>query len=217
MTSERHDGSDRIGCRWEMDISQLAREFEIHPGELKSALDGAADVLRASRENVRPAEKAALRGVAKALDGVIERLSRAAVRERLVEAVFEEPAGPDEDGLARYEAWWAARDRVDRAIEGTRDLLEVVRDGETVKFPAGRPAYDDWTVAIGSLLEFWADDLGRDVTISGHPSDPRGVRPSPTLRFIHQCMHHLGEAISEQQCRTVLEKLKDERAAGCRF
>ncbi len=69
MTSERRDGSDRIGCRWEMDISQLARELDIHPGDLKSALDGATGLLRASRENIRPAEKAALRGVAKALDG----------------------------------------------------------------------------------------------------------------------------------------------------
>ena len=200
-----------------MDISKLAQEFDIHPGMLETVLDGAAGLLRTSRENVRPANKKALRGVAKTLAQTIDRLSGDAVRERLVEAVFQEPDGPDEDGLAHYTAWCAAQARVDRTIEGARDLLALVRAAEEFKIPAGRPRYDHWTVAIGWLLEFWADDLKREVKISGHAADPRGVRPSRLVRFVHRCMQLLGEEITEQACRTVLERLKAERAAGCRF
>jgi hypothetical protein len=199
-----------------MDISKLARELDIHPGVLESALDGVAGLLRASRENVGPADKRALRGVAKALAETIDRLSGDAVRERLLEAVFREPDDPDDDGLASYTAWWAARDRVDRAIEGTQDLLALVRAGEAFKIPAGRPQYDHWTVAIGSLLEVWTHDLGREVTISGHPSDSRGVKPSRTLRFVHQCMRLLREEITEQACRTILLKLQDQRVVNSR-
>ena len=191
-----------------MDILELAREFDIHPGVLKSALDGAAGLLRVSRENVRPADKKTLRGVAKALAQTIDRLSGEAVRERLVEADFQEPDGPDEDVLAYYTAWCAARARVDRTIEGAQDLLAMVRAGETFNIPSGRPRYDHWTVAIGSLLEFWTDDLGREVNISGHADDPRGVKPSRAVQFVHQCMRSLGEKIPEQACRTVLKNLR---------
>ena len=110
-----------------MDISQLARELDLHPGVLESALDGAAGLLRASRENVRPADKRALGGLAGTLVQAIERLSDDAVRERLVEAVFVEPDGPEEDDLACYTAWCAAQDRVERTLEGARDLLALVR------------------------------------------------------------------------------------------
>ncbi len=200
-----------------MDISELAREFDIHPDVLKTALDGAAGLLRTSRENVRPADKKALRGVAKTLAQTNDRLSGDAVRERLVEAAFEEPDGPDEDGLAYYIAWCAAQDRVDRAINGAQDLLTLVRTGESFEIPPGRPQYVHWTVAISSLLEFWIDDFGREVTISAHPSDPRGVKPSPAVRFVHQCMKLLGEEITDQACRTVLERLRAERASASGF
>jgi hypothetical protein len=190
--------------------------LDIHPGVLESTLDGAAELLRVSRENVGPADKRAHRGVAKTLAQAIDRLSGDAVRERLLEAVFQEPDGPDEDGLAHYTAWWAARDRVDRAIEGARDLLALVRAGEAFKVPAGRPQYDHWTVAIGSLLEVWTHDLGREVTISGHAADPRGVKPSRTVRFVHQCMQLLREDITEQACRTILLKLQDQKVVNSR-
>jgi hypothetical protein len=193
-----------------MDILELAREFDIHPGELETVLDGAAGLLRSSREYIRPADKKALRGVAKMLAETIERLSDDAVRERLLEAVFEEPDDPDENGLAYYTAWCAARARVDRAIEGARDLLALVRAGEKLKIPPGRPSYDHWTVAIRSLLEFWTDELGREVTISGHAADPRIVNPSPALQFVHQCMQLLGEEITEQACKTILQNLRDQ-------
>ncbi len=216
MTSGRHGGSDGIRHERGMDISKLAREFDIHPGVLEAALDGAAGLLRASRENVGPADKRALRGVAKTLAQTIDRLSGDAVRERLLEAVFREPDDPDDDGLAHYTVWCAARDRVDRAIEGARDLLALVRAGEAFKVPAGRPQYDHWTVAIGSLLEVWTHDLGRKVTISGHASDPRGVKPSQTVRFVHQCMQLLREEITEQACRTILLKLQDQKVVNSR-
>ena len=216
MTSGRHDVSDGIRRERGTDISELARELDIHPGVLESALEGAAGLLRVSRENVRPADKRALRGVAKTLAQTIDRLSGDAVRERLLEAVFREPDDPDDDGLAYYTAWCAARDRVDRAIEGARDLLALVRAGEVFKVPAGRPQYDHWTVAIGSLLEVWTHDLGRKVTISGHASDPRGVKPSQTVRFVHQCMQLLREEITEQACRTILLKLQDQKLVNSR-
>ena len=196
-----------------MDNSELARAFDIDPDMLETALDGAAGLLRVSRENVRPADKKALRGIAKTLAQTIDRLSGDAVRERLVEAAFEEPDGPDDDGLAHYTAWWAARARVDRAIEDAQDLLALVRTAEEFKIPAGRRPYVHWTVAIGSLLEFWTHDLGHEMTISGHADDPRGVKPSPAVRFMHQCMKLLGEDITEQACRTVLERLRAERTS----
>ena len=154
MTSNPHGLSDGIRCARGVDISKLAREFDIHPGVLKATLDGAAGLLRVSRENVSPADKKALRGVAKTLAQTIDRLSDDAVRERLVESVFRDPEGPDEDGLARYTAWCAAGDRVDRAIEGARDLLALVRTAEEFKIPAGRRPYFHWTTAISSLTEF---------------------------------------------------------------
>ncbi len=49
------------------------------------------------------------------------------------------------------------------------------------------------------------------MTISGHPSDSRGVKPSRTLRFVHQCMRLLREEITEQACRTILLKLQDQK------
>ena len=217
MTSGRHHGSDGIRCQRGINIPQLALEFDIHPGMLEPVLAGAAGLLRASRENVHPADKKALRGVAKTLAQTIDRLSGDAVRERLVEAVFQEPDGPDDDGLAYYTAWCAARARIDRAIAGARDLLALVRAGEAFKIPSRRPPYDHWTVAIGSLLEFWTDDLGREVTISDHASDPRGVKPSQSVRFVHQCMQLLGEEMTEQACRTVLYRLRVERPRGLPF
>ena len=194
-----------------MDISKLAREFDIHPDLLQTVLDSAAVVLRVSRDNVRPADKRALRGIAKTLAATIDRLSTDAVRERLLAAVIQRPDGPDEDGLAHYTAWWAARTRVDDAIDGARDLLALVHAGEAFKGAAGRPQYDHWTVAIGSLLDDWTDDLGREVTISGHACDPREVKPSRAVRFVHQCMRLLGEEVTEQACRTILQNLRNQR------
>ncbi len=214
MTSNPHGLSDGIRCARGADISKLAREFGIHPGVLKAALDGAAGLLRVSRENISPADTKALRGVAKTLAQTIDRLSDDAVRERLVEAVFRDPDGLDEDGLARYTAWWTAQDRVDRAIEGARDLLALVRTAEEFKIPAGRRPYFHWTTAISSLTEFWTHDLGREVTISDHAADSRGGKPSRTLRFVHQCMQSLDKEITEQACRTILQNLRNQEVAG---
>ncbi len=93
---------------------------------------------------------------------------------------------------------------------GARDLLALVHAGEAFKGAAGRPQYDHWTVAIGSLLDDWPDDLGREVTISGHAEEPRGVKPSPAVRFDHRCMRLLGEEVTEQACRTILQNLRSE-------
>ena len=193
-----------------MDISKLAQEFDIHPGLLETVLDGAAGLLRTSRENVRPANKKALRGVAKTLAQTIDRLSDDAVRERMQDAVFQEPDGSDENGFARYTAWWAAQDRVNRAIQGAQDLLAVVRTTEKFKISAGRPQYVHWAIAISSLTDFWTHDLGRKVTISGHAADSRGGQPSRALRFVHQCIKLLDEKITEQACRTILQTLRNQ-------
>ncbi len=214
MTSCRQNRSNGNMHESGTDISNLAREFDIHPGVLKAALDGAAGVLRVSLENVRPADKKALRGVAKTLAQTIDRLSDDAVRERLQEAVFREPDGPDEDGLAHYTAWCAAGARVDRAIEGAQDLLDLVRTAEKFKISAGRPQYVHWAVAIASLLDFWTRDLEREVTISGHAADPIVIKPSQTLRFVHQCMQSLDKEITEQACRTILQNLRNQEVAG---
>ena len=57
-----------------MDISELAQEFDIHPDVLVTALDGTARLLRATQENVRPADKKSLRGIAKTLSQTNGRL-----------------------------------------------------------------------------------------------------------------------------------------------
>jgi hypothetical protein len=213
LASIYREFSNEKGYQSGIDISKLAHELDIHPTVLETALDGAARLLRVSQENIRPTDKKALRGIAKSLARTVDHLSGDAVRERLVEAAFEEPDGPDENGLAYYTAWCTAQTCVDRAIGGAQDLLALVHAGETYRLPSGRPRYDNWTVAIGSLLEFWTDDLGRQVTISGHSADPRGVKTSPAVRFVHQCMNLLGEEITEQACRTVMGRLTAERAS----
>ncbi len=215
MISDQQNRSDGIRRARGTDISKLARELDIDPGALEAVLDNIDRLLRASPENVRPADKKALRGVAKTL-AQIDRLSSDKVRERLQEAVFREPDGPDEEGLAHYTAWCAARTRVDDAIEGALDLLALVHAGEEFEIPAGRRPYVQWTVAIGFLLDFWTDDLGREVTISGHAADPRGSPPSRALRFVHQSMELLGEKITEQACRTILQNLRDQKIANSR-
>ncbi len=69
-------------------------------------------------------------------------------------------------------------------------------------------------VAIRSLLWVWTEELHRKVTISGHRSDGREVRPSPTLRFIHESMRLIGEEIPEQTCRSMLQDLQTESKAS---
>jgi hypothetical protein len=200
-----------------MDSSEIAQDFGIDPERLKDALDAAARLHAAARENLRPAGKKALRGVAPALNRVLERLSDEAVRERLVDAAVEEPRGPDEDDLARYTAWWAARDRVAYALKGAQDLFALVDAAEDFKVPAGRPSYFCQSMAARSLIDFWTHDLGREVTVSGHPDDPRGVKASSAVRFVHRCLHALGEtAITEQACRTILKFLWDRDAGRLR-
>ena len=212
MPAAQRDGSDRIGTEHGTDISELAEEFAIDPDMLEAALGDADRLLRMSWENIHTADKRALRGTTKALAELIDRLSSDALRERLIEAVVQVPNGPDDEELAKYEAWWAAQDRVDRAIAGAQDLLAIVRAGEALRLPTGRRGYLHWTVAISSLLDFWVCILGRKVTISGHTSDPRGVKPSRTVRFVRQCMRLLGEDITEQACRTILKKLRNQEA-----
>jgi hypothetical protein len=203
--------SDKIGCVSGMNILELARELEVDSGTLESALKDTAALLRTCRENIRPADKKSLRGITKSLSEVINRVSDAPVRERLLEASFQDPDSPDEDGLAAYIARWDAQTRVDHAIEGARELLSIIEAGEAFKLPQGRKSYYEWEVTIGSLLDFWTEDLGRKLTISGHTDDPRGIKASPTVRFVHQCMELLGEKITEQACRTVLENLRDTK------
>lgn len=210
MPAAQRESSDRIGTEHGTDISELAGEFDIDPDMLEQALDDAGLLLRMSRENIHTADKRALRGMAKALTELIDRVSSDAVRERLIGAVVQMPNGPDDEELAKYEAWWAAQERVDCAIAGAQDLLAILRASEAFRLPSGRRGYQHSTVAIGSLLDFWVYILGRKVTISGHTSDPRGVKPSRTVRFVHQCMRLLGEDIPEQACRTILKKLRNE-------
>ncbi len=209
MPNRQRDLSDGIPSKIGTDYSELANEFDIDPGALETALDDAAGLLKLSRESVRPAEKRALRGVATALAEVIDRTSVASVRARLIGSLIEMLDEPDEDDLAAYTVCCAARDRVDLAIEGAKDLLTIVRAAQMVRFASGRRGYEDQTVAISSLRNFWIYVLERKVTISGHADDGRRITPSHAVAFVHRCMNLIGEDISEQACRTILQKLKD--------
>lgn len=198
------------------DILELARKFEIDPDRLGDALEEAAKLLRLARENTRPANRKTLGQTGNALDKTLARLQEPATRERLLEAAVPAPDGSQDQNeadwkLARYEAWWSARERVDRALAGAQDLLGLVRGAEAFEGSAGRPSYDRWEAAAGSLMDFWNYELKRDVTVSAHGSDPRGASPSPTLAFVHQSLRLLGEEISEESCRGILKKLRDPK------
>lgn len=210
MTSGRDWGSDENRVQRGMDISRLARDFGIDPDRLETALADAAALLRESRLNIRPADKKALRGLTQALARALDRLSEDTVQERLVQGAITVPDGPDEDGLAYYTAWWEARARVERALAGAQDLLALVRAGESYSVPAGRPPHRDWAAAIGSLVDFWVLDLGHKVTISDHPDDARGIKPSPAVDFIYKGMRSLGEPITVQACRSILKTMRKQ-------
>jgi hypothetical protein len=210
MDSSRVENSDGNGSTYGADFLKLARELEISEYVLEIALDDAARLMRQSPPSVRPANKRALRSVARPLERTIERLSKPGVPERLTAAVYEEPEEADADDHAAYFAWVNAQHRVDRAIEGARDLLKFINRGEDINLRSGRPAYDHYGAAILSLLGFWIEDLQRDVTISGHAADSRKVRPSPTLRFIHGSMRLIGQEMPEQTCRRILQKFQEE-------
>jgi len=181
---------------------------------LKSVLDDTVEAMRQCPPWIRPANKKALRGVATLLTKAIEQLSKTGVRGRLEVAATEEPEDPDEE-YADFRAWLAAQHRVDQALKGARDLLEIVKCADTINLSSGRPQYDQWQSAIRLLLGYWIEDLRREVTISGHTEDPRGVKWSDTVQFVYRSMRLIAEEkITVQACRTVLQNLKDR---GDRF
>ena len=211
MASSWTNYSDNNGCTYGADFLKLARELEVPETLLGSALEEAAYLMREWSPSIRPVDKKALRGVARSLARAIEQLSETGVRERLTAAVSEEPEEPDADDGADYCAWLAAQHRVDQAMEGARDLLEIVKSGEAINFPPGRPQqYDRWQIGVRSLLRVWIEDLRRKVTISRHPDDGPGVKPSPALRFVYQSMWLIGEDIDVHKCRSILLNLKEE-------
>lgn len=213
MRPGRSEGTEFNRAQKRTDILELARKFEIDPDRLGDALEEAAGLMQMSRENIRPANRKTLGRTGDSLDKALGRLLEPAIRERLLEAAVPAPDGSQDQNeadrdLARYEAWWSARQRVDRALAGAQDLLALVRAAEAFEGSAGRPSYGHWEVGAGSLMDFWIYELKRDVTVSAHGSDPRGASPSPTLAFVHQSLRLLGEEISEQACRTVLQNVK---------
>jgi len=214
MNSSRILCSDNNGCVYGADFLKLARELDIPKDVLKSALDDAAECMREWPPSIRPANKKALRGVATLLTKAIEQLSKTGVRGRLAAAATEEPEDTDAE-YADFCAWLAAQDRVDQALDGARDLLEIVKFADTIKLSSGRPQYVQWQFAIRLLLGYWIEDLRREVTISGHTEDPRGFKWSDTVQFVYRSMRLIGEEkITVQACRTVLQNLKDR---GDRF
>ena len=214
MASKQHIRTDGNRDEFDTEFLQIAEDLDIHPGDLECAVRGTIHLLKASGGNIRPANRKALRGLAEPLTQIIDRVSAPTTRERLVEAVFEEPDDIDDDGLAHYTAWCAAQARVDGAIEGAQDLVALVKAGEAFKSRSGRPGYEHWTVAIGSLLRYWVEDLGRELTVSAHGGDPRGVNPSPAVRFVHECMRLAGEDITEQACRTIINNFRNDENTG---
>lgn len=199
-----------IGVGMGTDLSTLAADHDVDPDLLQCALDDAAELMRLSKQYARPANKKALRGMAEALGPIVERLSDPAVQERLAAAGAQVPDGSDQDDLAHYAAWYSALPRVDRAVAGVTDLLDLVRAGDAVTMPPGRPANMHHAATTISLVRFWSHRLGRDVTISGHGDDGRNIKPSPALRFIHDCVTWLNEPVTMQECRTILKNLKKQ-------
>lgn len=210
MASDPIESSEINEYAYRADFLKLACGLDILEDLLRSALKDAARLIRQSPPSVRPADKKALRGLAKLLSKTTERLSETGVRERLEAAVFEEPEKVDADDYDYYCAWSDARRRVDQAIKGTNDLLEIVHRGEEINLLSGRSAYDHCGAAILSLLSFWIEDLQREVTISAHAADARKVNPSPALQFVHGAMLLIGQEMPEQTCRRMLEKFREE-------
>lgn len=211
MASARTNNSDNNQVPNRTDILNLADEFEIDPDGLERALVSAYQLLSASREIPRMANKKSLKGIEKSLSKIVDRLSDEAVKERLLQAHLEAASSDGNDELKKYEVWWEAGATVDQAIDGVRGLRELIRASERLNAPAGRPPYEELAAPITSLLDFWNDDLRREVTVSGHADDPRAPKPSQTLSFVCGCIQALGENVTEQACRTVIQGLKDPR------
>ena len=194
-----------------MDILRLAAEFKIEPRRVREAIEQAKELIDAARSDIRPAGKQAVRGIAESLEGIIARLNEPSVRERLIETTFEEFGGPlkDDYSYARGVAWFNAHQRLGKAMAGLGDLLEIVQQSNSAKLPAGRPGYEAWTAGVVAIMGLWQCGLNREITISDHPNDSRGAKPSEALRFTHECLKLAGEDITLQACRTVLQNLKD--------
>ena len=194
----------------ELDIQRLAGEFGIEARLIRNTIKEAKELMAAVRSNVRPADKKALRSLTKSLEEILDRLRDETVRERLVDALFKDLGGAVENEYSyeRGMIWWRARQRLGKAIQGTEDLLEIVRCSNATELPAGRPRYEALTAGAIAIMGLWQTDLNHKITISDHPNDSRGVKPSDALRFTYECLTLAGEKVTLQACRTVLQNLK---------
>jgi len=210
MAQQSQNRSDNNTPEYEVNILNLAIEFNIPVNLLRDTLKWSAHVQHGIRENgvVKAAGKAPLQELIDHASSAVNLISDESVQARIFSAVGERAQSPDDPESAYYAAYCAARNRIDHSIIAMRELVEIAEIGFSHNLKAGRPPNDVWTGAIIPLFRLWVHELGRKPKISGHANEPRGVKPSRLLAFVHQSMWLLEESITEQECRTILLKLR---------
>ena len=154
MSEKDRNNSDN-NCRpWDGDLEKLAEYFQIQVFYLEQAMDGAQKAFHTARENVSPASKEDMGNTANALRKSIADLSQEKVRARLHEAIFEEPENPGPDNYDHYIAWCDAGNRLEKALSGATDLLQIVEASENYRRGSGRPSYCSPSACEGHLREF---------------------------------------------------------------
>ncbi|GAM96832.1 hypothetical protein U91I_00453 [alpha proteobacterium U9-1i] len=137
-------------------------------------------------------------------------LAEPEVDARLMVALINvEREGEPRSGPLKFDHYVEARGRVDEAYEAMRDLDAVIETALQLKLSPGRPAFEKWFEAAITLKNYWADELGRPLTISGHRDDGRPVKVSEFVQFVTECLRQLGAPLDEQSCRTLLLRLRE--------
>jgi hypothetical protein len=194
----------------DVDILALAEKFGIPLELLQDTLEWSAQFLREMRANkvAKASNKARIQQLVKAVSNAINILSDERVQVRLVCAAGRKNLPSDDDErLAHYKTYCDVRAKIDRSITAMGELHELAEIGYTYKIPPGRPTNEIGQAAILPLFRLWTYELGREPKVSGHGNDPRKVKPSRLLEFVHQSMRLLGEGITKQECRSILLKL----------
>lgn len=201
--SDLNASPEGTGCR------QIAKEFDIPEDQLANRMAHARSLLEQLNEHVRSSDKKALKGLGKKLADVQATLAPPGTRERLAIALAYDALPPNADDLARYVADHDARAKLAHALQSLEVLIAIIKVGEKYSTADGRPDSDGLITVVAVFVAFWTEDLQRKGTISGHPDDPRGVKPSLLLQFVHRCMQELGVELSQQTCRTLLKNLSE--------
>ncbi|MEO0398438.1 MAG: hypothetical protein AAF224_03330 [Pseudomonadota bacterium] len=189
----------------ETDFRNVAKAFDLPEDEYREALTVAAQIIQdAAREFPPQANKKAISGISGKLRKIINRLEERPVYLRLQNSLIDFSVLRGGDKYGWYTSWYYGGKRLDKAIAGAKDLLEILAATEKYRSRAGRRTYGYYENAAAVLQDFWTDELERVAKVSGHANDSRGVKTNEFVRYVHASLQLLGEDVTEQACRTIL-------------